>query len=69
LKRLLLTIMAATFIAMLTATTTHAQGYWHWCWDDSSGPWAYCWWDSGGIGQESDQESTAGEIIQTVSIT
>jgi hypothetical protein len=69
LKRLLLAITAAALIAMLTATAAQAQGYWYWCWDDSSGSWAYCWWDSGGIGQESDQESSAGEITQTVSVT
>ena len=54
---------------MLTATAAQAQGYWDWCWDYSSGSWAYCWWDSGGVGQEVDQESTAGEITQTFSIT
>jgi hypothetical protein len=55
---------------MLTATAAQAQGYWYWCWNNSSGSWDYCWWDDGGgIGQESDQESDAGEITQTVSIT
>jgi hypothetical protein len=54
---------------MLMATTAQAQGYWYWCWDDSSDSWAYCWWDSGGLGQESEQDSTAGEITQTFSIT
>ena len=69
LKRLLLAITAAALIAMLTATAAQAQGYWYWCWDDSSGSWGYCWWDSGGIGQESDQDSSAGEVTQTVSVT
>jgi hypothetical protein len=69
LKRLLLAITAAALIAMLTATTAQAQGYWYWCWNDSSGSWAHCWWDSGGIGQESDQNSSAGEITQTFSVT
>jgi hypothetical protein len=70
LKRLLLAITVAVLIAMLTATAAQAQGYWYWCWNYSSDSWDYCWWDDGGgIGQESDQESDAGEITQTVSIT
>jgi hypothetical protein len=69
LKRLLLALTAALLIAMLTATAAQAQGYWYWCWNDSSGSWAYCWWDDGGISQEADQDSTAGEITQTVSVT
>ncbi len=46
------------------------QGYWYWCWNDSFASWDHCWWDDGdGIGQESDQESDAGEITQTFTIT
>ncbi len=69
LKRLLLALTAALLIAMLTATAAQAQGYWYWCWDDPSGSWAHCWWDDGGIGQEADQDSTAGEITQTFNVT
>ena len=68
LKRFLLALTAAALIAMLTATAAQAKGYWYWCWDNSSGSWAYCWWNSGGIGQESNQDSTAGEITQTFNI-
>jgi hypothetical protein len=69
LKRLLLAITVAALIAMLTATAAQAQGYWYWCWDNASSSWAYCWWDDGGLGQDSDQESTAGEITQTFTVT
>jgi len=69
LKRLLLALTVAALIAMLMATTAQAQGYWYWCWDGSSDSWAYCWWDSGGVGQESEQDSTAGEITQSFNIT
>ena len=61
--------MVAALIAMLMATTAQAQGYWYWCWDGSSGSWDYCWWDSGGVGQESEQDSTAGKITQSFRIT
>lgn len=54
---------------MVTATAAQAQGYWYWCWDNSAGSWAYCWWDSGGIDQESEQDSIAGEVTQSFSIT
>ena len=68
-KRLLLALTTAALIAMLTATAAQAQGYWYWCWNESSDSWAYCWWDGGGISQEADQDSTAGEVTQTVSVT
>jgi hypothetical protein len=52
------------------APAAQAQGYWYWCWNDSyGGYWDNCWWDDGGIGQESDQESDAGEITQTFNIS
>jgi hypothetical protein len=68
LKRLLLAITVAAFIATLIAPAVQAQGYWYWCWNYSQADWDYCWWD-GGIAQESDQESDAGEITQTVTIS
>ncbi len=69
-KRLLLAMSVAALIAILTATAAQAQGYWYWCWNDSSASWDHCWWDDGGvIGQESDQESDAGEITQTFNIS
>ena len=69
-KRLLLAITVVALIAALMAPAAQAQGYWYWCWNDSySGYWDNCWWDAGGIGQESDQESDAGEITQTFNIS
>jgi hypothetical protein len=50
------------------APAAQAQSYWYWCWNYSHGDWDYCWWD-GGISQESDQESDAGEITQTFTIS
>lgn len=65
-KRLLLAITVVVLIAALMAPAAQAQGYWYWCWNDTSVSWDYCWWDDGGIGQDSDQQSHAGEITQTV---
>jgi len=70
LKRLLLAITVVALMAALMSPAAQAQGYWDWCWNDSSASWDYCWWeDGGGIGQESDQESEAGEITQTFNIS
>jgi hypothetical protein len=69
LKRLLSTITVVALIAALMAPAAQAQGYWYWCWNNSNSYWDYCWWDSGGIDQESDQESDAGEITQTFTIS
>ena len=67
-KRLLLAITVAALIATLMAPAAQAQGYWYWCWNYSNSYWDYCWWD-GGISQDSDQESDAGEITQTFTIS
>ena len=56
-------------MAALMAPGAQAQGYWYWCWNDSHGDWDYCWWDDGGTGQDFDQESDAGEITQTFTIS
>jgi hypothetical protein len=68
LKRLLLAITVAALIAALTAPAAQAQGYWYWCWNYSGGYWDSCWWD-GGISQKADQESDAGAITQTVTVS
>ena len=67
-KRLLSAITVVALIAALMAPAAQAQGYWYWCWNGSHGYWDYCWWD-GGVSQESDQESGAGEITQTFTIS
>ncbi len=67
-KRLLLAITVAALIATLMAPAAQAQVYWYWCWNYSQADWDYCWWDNG-IAQESVQESDAGEITQTVTIS
>jgi len=51
------------------APAAQAQGGWHWCWNDWFGYWDYCWWDDGGIDQESDQSSDAGDLTQMFNIT
>ena len=68
-KRLLLVITMVALVAALMAPAAQAQGNWYWCWNGSHGDWDYCWWDDGGISQDFDQESIAGEITQTVSVT
>ena len=68
-KRLLLAVMVVALMAALMAPGAQAQGYWYWCWNDSHGDWDYCWWDDGGTGQDFDQESDAGEITQTFTIS
>jgi hypothetical protein len=50
------------------APAAQAQGYWYSCWNGSHGYWDYCWWD-GGVSQEADQDSEAGEITQTFNIS
>ncbi len=67
-KRLLLAIMVAALIVALMAPAAQARGYWYWCWNYSGGYWDYCWWN-GGISQDTDQESDAGEITQTFNIS
>src|SRR5215210_4272940 len=63
-KRLLLAIAVAALIAALMAPAAQAQGNWHWCWNSSLGIWDHCWWEGGGVSQEADQSSHAGEITQ-----
>jgi Ni/Co efflux regulator RcnB len=69
LKRLLLAIVVAALIAALMAPAAQAQGNWHWCWNGTLGLWDRCWWDGGGVGQEADQSSDAGEITQTFTVS
>ena len=68
-KRLLLAIAVAALIAALMAPAAQAQGNWHWCWNGTLGIWERCWWDGGGVSQETDQSSDAGEFTQTITVS
>jgi hypothetical protein len=59
--------MVVALIAALMAPAAQAQGYWYWCWNDSSGSWDYCWWD--GIDQNSGQKVDSGVSTQTFTIS
>ena len=68
-KRLLSAIVVAVLIAALMAPAAQAQGNWRWCWNGSLGIWERCWWDGGGVSQETDQSSHAGELTQTITVS
>ena len=68
-KRLLLAIAVAALIAALMAPAAQAQGNWHWCWNGTLGIWDHCWRDGGGVSQETDQSSRAGELTQTFTVS
>jgi hypothetical protein len=50
------------------APAAQAQGYWYWCWNDSSGWWDYCWWEDTVV-QNPQQDVTSGTSTQTFNIS